>query len=79
MIAEKVLGSDHSNVAIYLNNLALLYETQGSYATAEPLYKRSLQIKEKALGPNHPDTANSLNNLAGVYYMRGDFATAEPL
>jgi len=50
-----------------VNNLALLYQAQGRYAEAEPLYKRSLAIMEKALGPQHPDVAQSLNNLAGLY------------
>ncbi len=38
-----------------LNNLAVLYQAQGRYAEAEPLYKRALAIREKALGPDHPD------------------------
>jgi len=37
-------------VATSLYNLAGLYEAQGKYAEAEPLYKRSLAIREKALG-----------------------------
>ncbi|NES71529.1 MAG: tetratricopeptide repeat protein, partial [Okeania sp. SIO2D1] len=37
------------------NNLALLYYEQGNYTAAEPLYKRSLNIREKVLKPNHPD------------------------
>ena len=48
---------DHPDVATSLNNLAELYRTQGDYAKAEPLYKRSLAIREKALGPDHPDVA----------------------
>ena len=40
-----------------LNNLAALYDNQGRYAEAEPLYKRALAIQEKALGPDHPDVA----------------------
>ena len=52
---------------VSLNNLAALYEAQGRYADAEPLYKRSLAICEKALGPDHPDVAMSLNNLAVLY------------
>ncbi|MCV4933336.1 tetratricopeptide repeat protein, partial [Escherichia coli] len=62
-----------------LNNLAGLYDAQGQYALAEPLYKRSLAIKEKALGPDHPDVATSLNNLAGLYDAQGQYALAEPL
>ena len=38
-----------------LNNLAVLYRSQGAYAKAEPLYLRALAIREKALGPDHPD------------------------
>jgi len=66
-------------VARSLNNLALLYKTQGDYAKAEPLYKRSLAIAEEALGPDHPSVATSLNNLAVLYDTQGDYAKAEPL
>ena len=62
-----------------MNNLAGLYDTQGQYAQAEPLYQRSLAIREKALGPDHPDVAQSLNNLAGLYDTQGQYAQAEPL
>ena len=62
-----------------LNNLALLYGTQGHYAQAEPLYKRSLAIKEKALGPNHPDVAKILNNLAILYRATKRETQAEEL
>ena len=48
-----IIPMSHSS----LNNLAELYDAQGRYADAEPLYKRSLAIREKALGPDHPDVA----------------------
>ena len=51
-------------MATSLNNLAVLYDNQGQYAQAEPLYKRALAIAEKALGPDHPLVATNLNNLA---------------
>jgi tetratricopeptide (TPR) repeat protein len=62
-----------------LNNLAQLYATQGQYAQAEPLYKRTLAIKEKALGPDHPDVATSLNNLAALYRATNRGKEAEVL
>ena len=62
-----------------LNNLAGSIRSQGRYADAEPLFKRSLAIREKALGPDHPDVAQSLNNLAELYQAQGRYADAEPL
>ncbi len=53
-------------MATSLNNLALLYQDQGKYTEAEPLYERSLAIREKALGPEHPDVAASLENYAAL-------------
>lgn len=37
---------------------------QGRYSEAEPLYRRSLDIRERSLGPEHPDVAQSLNDQA---------------
>lgn len=78
-IKEKVLGSEHLEVAKSLNNLAILYWFRGNYAEAEPLHKRALAIREKVLGPEHPEVAKSLNNLATLYSERGNYAEAEPL
>ena len=54
-------------VALSLNNLAMLYDSQGQYAQAEPLHKRLPAMREKALGPDHLDVATSLENLAALY------------
>ena len=78
-VAEQNVGPNHPDVAGSLNNLALLYKTQGHYAQAEPLYKRALAIVEKSLGPDHPYVAVSLNNLAGNYRAMNRNDEAEPL
>ncbi len=52
------------------------YRTQGRYAEAEPLYKRSLEIWEKALGKEHPHVAAALNNLALLYYKQEKYQEA---
>lgn len=49
-----------------LNDRAGVYESQGRYAEAEPLYRRALTISEKALGPDHPDLATFMNYLAAI-------------
>jgi tetratricopeptide (TPR) repeat protein len=59
-------------VATSLNNLAGLYQAQGDYAAALPLYQRSLKMREKVLSKEHPDVAGSLNNLALLYNNTSD-------
>jgi len=76
---HKALGANHPDVALTLNNLAVLYRTQGCYADAAPLYKRGLTIRESALGTNHPEVATSLHNLADLYGSQGRYTEAEPL
>ena len=78
-VAEENVGPDHPDVAVSLNNLALLYKTQGHYAQAESLYKPALEIKEQALGPDHPSVATSLENLAGLYRDKNRDKEAEAL
>jgi len=78
-IREKNLGAEHTDVAMSLNNLALLYDVKGDYGRSEPLYRRALAIYEKVLGAGHPDVATALNNLASLYQLTGDYGRAEPL
>ena len=66
-------------MALTLENLAGVYNEQGAYAKAEPLFARALEIREKALGPMHPQTAYSLNNLGFLYFRQAAYAKAEPL
>ena len=78
-IVEKTLGSEHSETAMSLDNLAGLLLAQGDVAGARPLFERALAIKEEALGPEHPNTAPSLNNLAFLLKTTGDLTGARPL
>ncbi len=66
-------------MATSLNNLALLYDSQGKYAQAEPLYKQALAIKEKVLGPDHPDVAIVLENMVEFYKKIGEVDEAKRL
>jgi tetratricopeptide (TPR) repeat protein len=78
-IREKVLGKEHPSVASSLNNLAALYNAQGIYQKAEPLYLRSLAITEKALGKEDIAVARILAQLAELYKAQGSYQKAEPL
>jgi CHAT domain-containing protein/Tfp pilus assembly protein PilF len=80
MISDEATGRDRQIVeADSLHNLARLYRIQSKYAEAEPLFRRSLEMREKILGPNHPEVAQNLNNLAVLYMNQGKYAEAEPL
>ena len=78
-IRKKFLGPSHPDVALSLNNLALLYKAQGRYGDAEPLYRLALTSYENAFGPVHLFVAASLNNLAGLYDSQDRPEDAEPL
>jgi tetratricopeptide (TPR) repeat protein len=65
-IDEKVLGPEHPGLATDLNNLALLYQDQGKYGEAEPLFRRSLGIFEKVLGKGHHSTETVRANYAAL-------------
>jgi len=67
------------DLAASLNNLAALYESQGRYEQAEPLYLQALELSQRLLGEDHPNVATSLNNLAGLYKSQGRYNEAEPL
>ena len=71
---------DHSDVALGLNNLALVLQARGDLAGAEPLVRESLDMDRRLHGScDHSDVAVDLNNLAQVLQARGDLAGAEPL
>ena len=57
----------------------MLYDNQGRYEEAEPLYQRALAMRTRLLGDEHPDVARSLNNLALLYKNQGRYGEAEPL
>jgi tetratricopeptide (TPR) repeat protein len=76
---ERVLGPEHPDTVASVNNLAVLLNSQGDYAAAEPLSRRALEARERVLGPEHPDILNSVNNLAYLLYRKGDYTAAEPL
>ena len=78
-LRENHLPEHHTDIAVSLNNLAGLYESQGRYEEVEPLYQRSLSIKEKALGKDHPSVAITLNNLALLYESQSRYTEAESL
>jgi Tetratricopeptide repeat len=54
-------------------NLALLYESQGRYGEAEPLYLTVRDLEKQVLGEDHPSYLIMLSNLAGLYISQANF------
>ncbi len=64
-VAEQAVGPEHPDVAVSLNNLAVLYFAQLQFARAEPLYRRALAILARfarATGHQHPNFEVALSN-----------------
>ena len=62
-IQEASLGSVHPDLAITLNNLALVCERLNKFDEAERGYRRAHRIALASLRPGHPFIATSLENL----------------
>jgi tetratricopeptide (TPR) repeat protein len=76
---KRLLGEEHPDVAMSLNNLAGLYRSQGKYEEAEPLYRSALEKRKRLLGEEHPDIAISQWNLGVLYQSQGRYSEAEAL
>lgn len=78
-LSEKAFGPNHPDVAVGLNNLAILRHQMGDTASAERLHRRALAIRERVLGSQHPATIESVSSLAALLTEQDRFAEAEPL
>ncbi len=57
-----LLGRDHAEVALVLNNLGVLLREQGRTAEAESCFARCVPVLESTLGPDHPTAALARRN-----------------
>ncbi len=62
-----------------LEVLADGYDRLGLYADAEPLARRSLELRRTALTAEHADVATSANLLGWIQHERGEYDEAEQL
>jgi tetratricopeptide (TPR) repeat protein len=66
-VDESLLGRDHPQVAVDLQNLAAVYVPQSRHAHARRLIDRALAINTKAFGPTSEEVAGTLHNLGVVH------------
>lgn len=53
---ERVLGRNHPEVAVLLNNIAAVQCELGRMKPAKDRYNEAVAIFQRTLGPDHPDT-----------------------
>ncbi|KAJ3283000.1 Kinesin light chain 3 [Borealophlyctis nickersoniae] len=77
LLTEK--AGDDVEHAKWLSSLADLFQDQGRYKDAEPLFVDCLERFRRVLGEDHPDTLKSISNLAVLYQIQGKYGKAEAL
>ncbi|PNP77904.1 hypothetical protein FNYG_08630 [Fusarium nygamai] len=78
-LKEKVLGKEHPDTLMSMNNLALVLDNMGEYEEAEKMHREEWKLTEKVLGKDHPSTLISMNNLALVLRNMGEYEEAEKM
>jgi tetratricopeptide (TPR) repeat protein len=73
----EAFGQRDPRLSLSLNNLAAIYQRQGKFTMAEPLYLRSLDIKRQHHAGDHQEVALNLHNLAVLYSARRLYPVAE--
>lgn len=78
--AIKHFGEVHNEIHECLLALAYLTETDGNYAEAEVLYKKSLDVAKQLNSEDKTErVAKSMSDLAGLYRFQDRFPEAEAL
>jgi tetratricopeptide (TPR) repeat protein len=76
---KRVLGNEHPDTLISMNNLASTFRNQGRWKEAEELEVQAMQTRKRVLGNEHPDTLISITNLALTNWKQGRWKEAEEL
>ena len=78
-VRMQLLGEDHPDTLVAINNLAGTLRTQGDYGGARTLQEHVVRAQILALGTEHPNTLTSLSNLAVTLRVQGDYDGARNL
>lgn len=76
---EQAYGSDHADVAQFVEKIGKVYVEQGRYREAEPLLRRNLDSRRRAHGRASLHTARALDLLADCLRHQSRYDEAQPL
>jgi hypothetical protein len=78
-LRRRILGHEHPDTLVSMNNLALLYAYEHKDEKAEPIYLEALELERHVLAPEHPRRLAGMNELAALYLRTRKYALAEGL
>jgi hypothetical protein len=61
---RRELGATHPDLAITINNLGILHESEGRKRDAELPFNLALKLFETSLGKSHPSKAATLRSFS---------------
>ena len=64
---RQVLGAQHPDVAITINNLGILMKDMGDFSESEKYFEEALSLRKEVLGDNHVNTAISKFSYADLF------------
>jgi tetratricopeptide (TPR) repeat protein len=76
---KELLGKEHPDTLISMEDLAKTYHHQGKLNEAEQLEVQVLDMRKRLLGTKHPDILITMGNLASTYCYQGKLNKAEQL
>jgi hypothetical protein len=67
---RRELGATHPDLAITINDLGILHESEGRKQDAELSFDQALKLFETSLGKSHPNTRAVRNNLKKTKFSK---------
>jgi non-specific serine/threonine protein kinase/serine/threonine-protein kinase len=68
---RRVLGGEHPDTLISINNMGALLQAEGKIDQAEPYYREALEKRRRVLGDEHPHTLASIGSMGALLHAQG--------
>jgi len=78
-ILRSILGQYHADIALTLNDMAVLYFSLRNFGKAEDTYLLAIDNYTHVFGPKHPETLKACRNLISLYEKIGKSDKASDL
>lgn len=73
---QSVLGAEHDDTLVTMNNLAILLTDVGRYEEAEPLLDEVFRVRRARFGEDDPRTLSTLNAIGTLFHYGKEYERA---